>query len=262
MKYPKTLSEEVTWSDLIRELGNALEILSFILSSVYKNWQHLLKKYDISINRGICEKQPTDRSNVSPKGEGMDIRSKKTRESIENCFLELLRKNHVSKITVSEICGMADINRATFYKHFYDLKELQNTMEDKVLSDLKSFLESRAFSSNGTYLSMLIELLNHMKEYGGKYYVLCSENAASDLPSRTFQLLYSLSFPILQQKFYPSDDHKAEMLYNFISHGSGIILSTWLRSNCKESVEEVAAFIMDSSCAVVEASLNREKEVR
>ena len=52
------------------------------------------------------------------------------------------------------------------------------------------------------------------------------------------------------------------MLYNFISHGSGIILSTWLRSNCKESVEEVAAFIMDSSCAVVEASLNREKEVR
>ena len=36
MKYPKTLSEEVTWSDLIRELGNALEILSFILSSVYK----------------------------------------------------------------------------------------------------------------------------------------------------------------------------------------------------------------------------------
>ena len=157
---------------------------------------------------------------------------------------------------------MADINRATFYKHFYDLKELQNTMEDKVLSDLKSFLESRAFSSNGTYLSMLIELLNHMKEYGGKYCVLCSENAASDLPSRTFQLLYSLSFPILQQKFYPSDDHKAEMLYNFISHGSGIILSIWLRSNCKESVEEVAAFIMDSSCAVVEASLNREKEVR
>ena len=44
----------------------------------------------------------------------MDIRSKKTRQTIAKCFLELLGKTPVSKITVTEICAMAKINRATF----------------------------------------------------------------------------------------------------------------------------------------------------
>ena len=42
----------------------------------------------------------------------MDIRSRKTRQTIAKCFPELLRKTPVSKITVTEICAMAKINRA------------------------------------------------------------------------------------------------------------------------------------------------------
>lgn len=190
----------------------------------------------------------------------MDIRSKKTKERIGNCFLELLKNNHLSKITVSEICGMAKINRATFYKHFYDLRELQASMEDEVLSELSSFLERRASSPNGTYLEMLIDLLKHMKQYGEKFNILCSQNASSDLSSRTFQLLYSLSFPILRQKLPHVDKIKADRIYNFISYGSGIILSSWLGTNSEESVESIAEFIMDSSCAVVAMAIGKEEE--
>ena len=52
----------------------------------------------------------------------MDIRSKKTRQTIAKCFLELLGKTPVSKITVTEICAMAKINRATFYKNMFKSK--------------------------------------------------------------------------------------------------------------------------------------------
>ena len=119
----------------------------------------------------------------------MDIRSRKTRQTIAKCFPELLRKTPVSKITVTEICAMAKINRDTYYKHYLDIPDLQEALENEMLYQFREFLQSRAFSDNGTYRAMLIEFLSLTRQFGGSYYTLCSPNAASDLAARTFQLL-------------------------------------------------------------------------
>lgn len=190
----------------------------------------------------------------------MDIRSKKTRQIIAECFLELLRKTPVSKITVTEICAMANINRATFYKHYLDIPDLQEALENEMLCKFQEYLQSRAFSDNGTYRDMLIELLTDTRQFGGSFYTLCSPNAASDLAARTFQLLNTLAFPILQQKLPTMDEQQAKMLYRYISHGCGSVLSGWLSSGGEMSVEEIADFIMLSSGAVVEAVAGAGKE--
>ena len=191
----------------------------------------------------------------------MDIRSKKTRQTYAKCFLELLGKTPVSKITVTEICAMAKINRATFYKHYLDIPDLQEALENEMLYQFREFLQSRAFSDNGTYRAMLIELLSLTRQFGGSYYTLCSPNAASDLAARTFQLLNTLAFPILQQKLPTMDEQKTKMLYQYISHGCGGVLSGWLRSGGEVSVEEIADFIMLSSSALVEAVAATGKEL-
>ena len=191
----------------------------------------------------------------------MDIRSKKTRQIITECFLELLRKTPVSKITVTEICQLAHINRATFYKHYLDIPDLQQSLEQEILEEFKVFLQSRAFSDNGTYRAMLIELLSLTQKFGGSFYTLCSSNAASDLAARTFQLLNTLAFPILQQKLPAMDEQKAKMLYRYISHGSGSILSEWLSAGSEMSVEEIADFIMLCSGVLVEAVAGAGKEL-
>lgn len=54
----------------------------------------------------------------------MDIRVIKTKAAIKASFKELLKREPIEKITVSEICNNADINRVTFYTHYQDKYDL------------------------------------------------------------------------------------------------------------------------------------------
>ena len=51
----------------------------------------------------------------------MDRRVKYTKMIIRETFINLLEKKNINKITVSEICKEADINRATFYRYYLDV---------------------------------------------------------------------------------------------------------------------------------------------
>ena len=49
-----------------------------------------------------------------------DARVRYTKMMIRNSLLELLSTKPIAKITVTEICERAGINRATFYAHYTD----------------------------------------------------------------------------------------------------------------------------------------------
>lgn len=50
-----------------------------------------------------------------------DRRTKNTRRSIRDSLIGLLKTKPYQAVTVSELCRIADINRATFYLHYSDV---------------------------------------------------------------------------------------------------------------------------------------------
>ncbi len=62
-----------------------------------------------------------------------DRRTLKTKKAIYNAFMELLVEKELHKVTVQEISDLADINRATFYKHFLDVYDLYDKLEEDTL---------------------------------------------------------------------------------------------------------------------------------
>ncbi len=54
----------------------------------------------------------------------MDLRVKKTRNSLRQAFLALAAEKAIDKITVTELARRAAINKATFYLHYSDLSSL------------------------------------------------------------------------------------------------------------------------------------------
>ena len=183
----------------------------------------------------------------------MDIRSQRTRQIISECFLELLKEKPVSRITVTEICSMVSINRATFYKHYLDVPDLQASLENEILSNLASFLQNGSFSGNVKYKTVLIEMLTYLQRYGSRFYLLCSGNAGSELPVKAFQLINDFAFPIMRQKLPTGEEEKAKLLYQFLTHGCGALLVNWLRGDSKLLAEEVAEYIMRISGAAVQS---------
>lgn len=56
---------------------------------------------------------------------------------IQKAYYELLFKKNNEKITVSDITKEANISRATFYAHYKDLHELEETVENTIIDSFK-----------------------------------------------------------------------------------------------------------------------------
>lgn len=66
----------------------------------------------------------------------MDLRVKRTIESIENAYIKLREKKAIEKISVKELSELAMINKATFYLHYKDIYDLAETVENKMIDTL------------------------------------------------------------------------------------------------------------------------------
>ena len=94
--------------------------------------------------------------------EKTDLRIIKTKKTLYNTLIKLMKDNNFEKIKISDICESALINRSTFYAHYEDKYDLLIDL----IEDLKlSFLE-RLKNNDNPILSKpyLMELLNIILE--------------------------------------------------------------------------------------------------
>jgi AcrR family transcriptional regulator len=76
----------------------------------------------------------------------MDLRVQKTLESICDEFLSLRKKSPLSKVKVSELCQKARINKTTFYRHYTDVFDLSDKLENEALAELMNDLGELEYS--------------------------------------------------------------------------------------------------------------------
>lgn len=92
----------------------------------------------------------------------MDRRVAYTRKAIKDAFLYLLESNTIEEITVKEICGVADINRATFYRNYADIYALYDAIEAELLES--AFSDRKIENSFKNLLIMMKENKAFYKE--------------------------------------------------------------------------------------------------
>ena len=170
----------------------------------------------------------------------MDRRIKYTKKIIKDTLINLLSKKELKKITVSEICKLADINRATFYRYYLDVYDLVNKIQEDFVSELKEasntddkysvssfskelltvFLENKElvkilFNTNNNvyYLNDILELA----------YEKCKEKWEKDLPG------------ILKEDI----DYAAVFIFN----GALGVVNYWVKNDFDKDVDEVAEII-------------------
>ena len=71
----------------------------------------------------------------------MDLREKKTKQSIRNAFLQLRAHKPLERITVKELAELAQISKATFYLHYHDVYDLSEQMQKEVIAQLLNSLD-------------------------------------------------------------------------------------------------------------------------
>ena len=86
------------------------------------------------------------------KAKKTDRRTIYTRNIIKDTLLELLQTKKFEKITITELCKIAEINRGTFYLHYYDLFDVLDEIFNDFIQDTPCVLEHLFPENNTDYL--------------------------------------------------------------------------------------------------------------
>lgn len=112
----------------------------------------------------------------------MDLREKKTKRSIRSAFLQLRSQKPLERITVKELCQLAEISKATFYLHYHDLYDLSDRLQQEVVqSILSSITHPEAFASE--HERFVLELFDAFCAQQNLIEILFSGSQASVLPT-------------------------------------------------------------------------------
>lgn len=92
--------------------------------------------------------------------------------------------------------------------------------------------------------SILLKMLYDTRQECKCFFVLGFGHGDPNLMTKAFQICYEKAYPILTRNLPQIDGRKRELLYHFISQGSGGVLTCWIRDGMKESPEEIIDLIL------------------
>ncbi|MGI6230516.1 MAG: TetR/AcrR family transcriptional regulator [Tractidigestivibacter sp.] len=84
-----------------------------------------------------------------------DLRVIRTRHCIENALLELMQTNSLGKLSVSQICDAALVNKGTFYRYYQDKYDLASRTASELLTEMDQLLRQRFAARIGTHSKAL-----------------------------------------------------------------------------------------------------------
>lgn len=103
----------------------------------------------------------------------------RSRRMIREAFMSLLKEKDLSKITVTDVVTKADLNRATFYAHYPDVRGVVEEIENEVISKMLEILSEFKYANffrNPTPL--LLKISRYLEEDTEFYRILITSNGA------------------------------------------------------------------------------------
>lgn len=170
-----------------------------------------------------------------------DARVRYTRMMIQKTFFHLLKEKPISKITVKEICELAEINRTTFYKHYQDPYDLLGQLEEEAISGLLSMIEeSQKKGGEQVLLSILRTIYDNHSVFGNLITAGDDQSFTYRLSMRCFEKIKELSPPDTDSKDLGMS---SGLYFSYLAGGISGIINYWLQKGLKESPEAIAETI-------------------
>ncbi|MFV0343182.1 MAG: TetR/AcrR family transcriptional regulator [Anaerocolumna sp.] len=172
----------------------------------------------------------------------VDRRVKYTKMVIKDSLVKLLQQKPMSKITIKELCELADINRATFYAHYTDQYDLLQKIEEELVEDITKYLSHYNIKNSlMESVDMLEKILEYIKENYELIDLLLDTNGDIKFHQEIIKILGYGNFKSLTS-FEPTDT--AEYLFYFSVHGCMGVIQKWLKDGMKKTPREMAELIL------------------
>jgi AcrR family transcriptional regulator len=171
-----------------------------------------------------------------------DLRVKYTKQILKETLVSLLGQKPLNKITVKELCSVAEVNRATFYSHYTDLYDLMDQVKKEFTDKICHHIETVVILRDEDTRAEFVEFLRLLKENIRLYKVLLEENGRDSLRNRTWHM--ALDCYRSQGKL---PDVKSELKFINRASGDSAMIEAWIRRDAPIPENDMADLIHDLS---------------
>ena len=163
-------------------------------------------------------------------------RTRLSKMLLKNALLDLMvEKKSIEKISVRELCEVADLNRSTFYAHYAEPKELLNEMEDELLEAAANHLSRIGKANDVNAASYILAFLRYIKQNDKEYRILLVDTADVSFKEKFMRIATGQIIESFDFELKPDEE---QYVYSYILNGSSSVIIQWIRSGY--AVDETA----------------------
>ena len=175
---------------------------------------------------------------------GTDVRVRYTNKVIKEALIALLREKPLRSITVREICELAGVNRTTFYKHFRDIYDVFEQVEEDAAQGLVDLIDQYyGRNSQDVLLLILRSIRDHREEFAPMLQREEGQNLLYRMAMAAYRKLRERAAADGAAGRFPS----SALHFGYYAGGIGGVLGYWIGNGMKESPEEIVQEIRSLS---------------
>lgn len=164
-----------------------------------------------------------------------------TKMFLREALLTLMKEKPVDRITPTELCRTAGINRNTFYSHYYTVRELLESIEKDLEEQIMKSLSEKM--PNGTVFEILNEICEIMLQQKDLCVILLSDNGDSAFLEKAIAIGKNIALSKWHKAGMKLSDETADIVLGFMVAGSLSVMKRWAQSDMRQSPRQIAEMI-------------------
>lgn len=182
-----------------------------------------------------------------------DRRTQFSKKMIRESLYELMKEKPINKISVTEICAKADVNRSTFYAYYTDIYDLNQkiikeffSLQKKVIKHIKDSIKTKTSLDAFTYedfYTITYYYLKTVEENTDLYKFIFNQNATTSVHASFGKVTYHTVKGVLNPIIDESRAEELKQAYTFVAGGTTALIMKWVENGCDTPLEEIASYL-------------------
>ncbi len=179
-----------------------------------------------------------------------DRRTRYSKQVIREALYELMKEKPINKISVTEICRTADVNRSTFYAYYTDIYDLHQKILKEFFSIQKTvikYIKEEIMTKNDIaeitytdYYNIINYYLETVEENKELYKFVFNQNANNAIHQSFGKVLYHTLKGVLNPLIEERRIEEFKRAFTFVSGGTTALIMQWVQKGCDIPRETLA----------------------
>ncbi len=170
----------------------------------------------------------------------------RSKRLIKEAVTKLLCEKDISKIRITEVTALADINRGTFYAHYRDVYDVVEQMQNEFVEVLCNSIHNYPpLSLLENPLPFIVEVGDYVRENMELYQILIQKDGDSQIFKKMNSIFIEKLFSDASYVPKEIDVKELKLCLSYIMGGCMGILGRWFNSEISYTFDELVLLLND-----------------